>query len=78
MKADGSYPSLESMILAMEAYNKTIEEKAQENSIPFINLEKALPKTLKYFTDDVHYTEKGNAVVANKLYESIIKGAYIQ
>jgi lysophospholipase L1-like esterase len=77
MKANGSYPSLNSMIFAMETYNRTIEKEAKEQRVPFINLEKSLPKTLEYFTDDVHYTEKGNDVIAHKLYESIIKGDYI-
>ncbi len=71
-RQDGKYPSLLSMIKAMRVFNNATKEEAEENNIPFIDLESQVPKNLEYFTDDAHYTEKGNARVAETLYKFIV------
>jgi len=39
----------------MEAYNSVIRKVAAREDCLFIDLEKAIPKSLEYFGDDVHY-----------------------
>jgi hypothetical protein len=77
-RSDGAYPSLGSVIQGMQTFNTAMEQKAKENDVDFVNLENILPKSLEYFTDDVHYTEKGNSIVAKTLFNSIVQGGYIQ
>jgi hypothetical protein len=57
----------------MNLFNETARNIAMENEVPFFDLEKVVPKTLDYFLDDVHYTEKGNKIIAEKLSEFVIQ-----
>ena len=46
--------------------------------MPFIDLDALLPKTLEYFYDDCHFTEKGSERVAEVLSEKIIGGNFLE
>lgn len=72
IRNDGKYPSLNSMITAINTYNDATKSIARENDVMLVDLEKSLPKNLLYFTDDVHYTAKGNHTIAEVLYKFII------
>lgn len=60
----GQAPDLESMTAGLTLFNDTVREIAVEDGIPLLDLESMVPKTSEYFVDDVHYTEAGNALVA--------------
>jgi len=44
---------------------------AEAHDIQFVDLEKAVPKSLEYFKDDVHFTEAGNRKVADYFRKNI-------
>ncbi|MBN1895648.1 SGNH/GDSL hydrolase family protein [bacterium] len=48
--------SAETVCLGFTLYRETLERIAEERSVPLIDVEKEIPKSLDYFTDDVHYT----------------------
>jgi hypothetical protein len=73
MTEDGKKPDMISIIHGMNLFNETARNIAMENEVPFFDLEKVVPKTLDYFLDDVHYTEKGNKIIAEKLSEFVIQ-----
>jgi hypothetical protein len=74
---DGSQPDIPSMINGMKAFNETSKRIAELHEVPFIDLEKSVPKSLDYFIDDVHYTEKGNRVMAEVIAQNIAAADYI-
>ena len=51
----------------MRKYNDTVRQIAGEEHVPLIDLEQAIPKTLEYLSDDVHYREKTFDVIAGFL-----------
>lgn len=67
---DGKYPDSETMALAMDAYNREASKIAEKYNLNYIHGERALPKDLDHFVDDVHYTAAG----AQKLAEAIAQG----
>lgn len=69
---NGKYPSFESVTKAMNIFNSSTREIAEKNDIPFIDLNSSIPKTTEYFTDDVHYTERGNYLISYLLYKYFI------
>ena len=44
------------------------QKAAEENGISFIDFDSKVPKNLEYFLDSVHYTEKGNVLIASILF----------
>ena len=57
----------------MEKYNQAIAGVARERSVFLIDLDKVVPKTLDYFYDDVHYTEKSYDIIAKFIADEIIR-----
>lgn len=57
-------PSTLSMMRAEEAFNATIVRVGREEQVEVIDLAADLPRSLEFFVDDVHLTEKGTAAVA--------------
>ncbi len=74
-KKDEKYYSMSSLLKGFKMFNNITERVAKENEILFIDLDKAVPKDLKHFSDSVHYTEKGNEEIADALF-SFIQGNY--
>jgi lysophospholipase L1-like esterase len=70
---DGKYPSMNSMITSLNMYNDASKDIAKENNIPFVDIASAVPKTSRYFLDDVHYTRDGNKKVAQALFDYMVK-----
>lgn len=72
------YYSRDSLQNGMKQINSVTESVAREQNIPFINLDSKVPKTLEYFLDSVHYTEKGNMLIAEELFTFITKSNFIK
>ena len=74
MTQDGMLPNLESLIAGMNQFNEKSKSIAARGNPPchFIDLEKMVPKTMEYFTDDVHFTELGNKVIGDALSNLLI------
>jgi len=69
--------SLSSWIKGIQSFNAVTKNVATENGIPFVDLDKALPRTPEYFTDYVHWSPKGNEIAAKKLFELIVSSDFI-
>lgn len=52
---------------ALEALNDQMRAVAAEESVPIYDLAKAMPKTLEFFYDDVHFNENGARRAATEL-----------
>jgi hypothetical protein len=74
---NGTLPSPKSLTKAMSQINQASKKIADENNIPFVDIESQVPKTTEYFYDDVHYTTKGNALVANIIYKAIVQNRFL-
>lgn len=72
-----THPDLESLIFGINLFNTATSVIAKEYNIPFIDFASKVPKTLEYFSDDVHFTQKGNQQVADMLYEFIVENHII-
>ncbi|MCB0354607.1 MAG: SGNH/GDSL hydrolase family protein [Bdellovibrionales bacterium] len=55
----------------MKAYNQASREVAEQEGIVFIDLESIVPKSLEFFTDDVHYTDKAFPLIADRVSQSV-------
>lgn len=64
---NGKYPDIKSAIDGMTQFNSISKNTALKHKVPYVDLEKELPKTLDYFIDDVHTTEKGDRKIAEAL-----------
>jgi hypothetical protein len=59
--------SLETALSGMEQYNEELRKVGSEGTVHVFDLEKTLPKTLEFFQDDVHYTDKAHTLIASEL-----------
>jgi lysophospholipase L1-like esterase len=50
---------------SLELYNQTLREVCAENNLNCIDLAKKMPKNSAYYYDAMHFTNSGNALVAN-------------
>jgi len=57
-------PTVAEQRQAMVVLNRTVEDVARTNGLPFVDLEGAIPKRLEFMYDDVHYTALGAQRVA--------------
>ena len=64
----------------IKKYNDAIRKLASEMNVSLIDLERAVPKNLEYFYDDVHYKDKTYDLIgeylAETLYEKFIINEY--
>lgn len=67
---EGTRPSVDSMVAGMKAFNDASRAVAREFGVPCVDLESRVPRTLEYFTDDVHYTPAGCARIAEAFAEA--------
>ncbi|MBI9038599.1 MAG: SGNH/GDSL hydrolase family protein [Bacteroidales bacterium] len=75
---NGVYPSPASLAEAMDKFNSAAKAIAIENNIDVVDGAANIPKTLDYFTDDVHYTNEGAAKLAELVAEQIINSGVIE
>ncbi len=59
-------------------YGKSIRTIATQRNVPCIDLESHIPKSLDFFTDDVHYTDRAFDAVAGAVAGSIIESVSLQ
>lgn len=64
--------SLRGLINAADKFNQAIKEIAEIFDIEFVDLEREIPKDNKHFGDNVHYTDIGAKIVAQKIEIKII------
>lgn len=57
----------------MARYNSVQEALAKQAEVTYLDLDKRIPKTLKYYFDDCHYTDLGSKTVANAVLPALIK-----
>lgn len=69
----GQYPNLSSMTRGMRAFNDAAREIATTRGVPLIDVERAVPKTREYFSDDVHLRRAANAILAREMADWIIQ-----
>lgn len=74
---NGKRSSLQSVSKAMEQFNTVAKEVSVKNDVPFINLDSLLPKNRQYYSDVVHWTAEGNAVIGNELFKFIRDNNFI-
>jgi lysophospholipase L1-like esterase len=68
----GVHPDLESMERGMAAFNAATRRVAVERGVPWIELADAVPKTLEFFVDGVHYTEAGHERVCDVVFAGLL------
>jgi len=66
------YYSAEALYKGMNMYNKTLLSVCEEYSLECVDLAASIPADLSMFYDDVHFTERGSAKVAELLGEHIM------
>jgi lysophospholipase L1-like esterase len=70
---DGLNPSNASMKRGMDAYNNALRTLAAEEGIDLIDLDKAIPKTLEFLYDHVHFSVAGNRRVAEEVSKYLVE-----
>ncbi len=75
---NNKYYNLESLHYGITLFNNTTKKLSEENAIPLMDLDSKIPKNLTYFLDSVHYTEKGNELVSQVVYQAIIEGKFLE
>jgi lysophospholipase L1-like esterase len=60
-------PSLEWLAREMERYNAESERMARDRHAAYLDLDRRIPKTLEYFFDDCHFTDRGSDRVAREI-----------
>ncbi len=61
------YFSAVALAEAMDAYNTILLDVCRDEGVECVDLAGALPKTTEVFYDDVHFTERGSALVTEHL-----------
>lgn len=74
---DNKNYSFESLHYGITLFNTATKQIAETNGTDFVDLDSKVPKNLSYFFDSVHYTEKGNAIIADTLFKEIIDKNFI-
>ena len=74
----GKRPDIECMRRGMEAFNSAARQVADETGVRFLDLEKKIPKSRKYFYDDIHYTYEGNRLMAEAFYADFLAGGMLE
>ena len=64
--------SIESLTQAMNAFNATTRDVAESKRVLLVDAASSIPKDLRYFVDEVHYTPRGAGRLAELIAESIV------
>jgi phospholipase/lecithinase/hemolysin len=75
--ADG-FADAASMARGLAMFNERTRAVAHEYSISLLDLEAAIPKKMKYFSDDVHYTVAGNRLAAERIAEFLLTNSILE
>lgn len=52
----------------MSRYNHEQKRNIERYGMTYVDLDQKIPKTLEYYFDGVHYTDKGSRKVADEVY----------
>jgi lysophospholipase L1-like esterase len=66
-------PSTSWLLQQIQKYNRLQQELAEKYGFSYVDLDAAIPKTLEYYFDDCHYTDKGSARVAEAVLPTLSK-----
>jgi len=58
-------------------YGEIIRQVAQERDVTLIDLEQSIPRTLDFFSDDVHYTDKAFDVIASAVASVLVDSGVV-
>ena len=72
------FADIASMARGLAMFNERTKAVAREYSIPLLDLETAVPKKVKYFSDDVHYTVAGNRLVADTIVDFVLANRILE
>ena len=75
---EGKRVSVRAMIGGMRAFNAATAEVARARGVGFVDLEAAVPKTVEYMYDDVHYTSKACDLIAGVVFEHLREAGTIE
>lgn len=64
---NGKKWTYQSGITGMQKYNRLVRSLANEQKVVLVDLEAVVPKTLEYFTDEVHYTDAAYPLIKAKI-----------
>lgn len=67
-----------SLARGLEEFNRINKVVADQAGVVFVDLERRLPKTPEYFTDDAHFTAKGNEVIGEAFAEAILAQGFVE
>jgi lysophospholipase L1-like esterase len=70
--------SEEGIIDASEKFNDVIRKISQEENLAFMDNDRLIPKTLEYFVDYSHYTNKGAEFIARNIYQFLKQSELIK
>jgi hypothetical protein len=59
--------------VGMQQYNNRIKEISTIKNVNIIDLEKHIPKTLKFFYDEVHYNDTTFDIISRVLADEIVR-----
>ena len=62
-----SYYAVEALSKGMELYNNRLKEVCAQREIECLDLAAQIPKDSRYFFDDVHFTDQGSRLVADRV-----------
>lgn len=71
-------PSGTWLVNEMHKYNQIQEELAHKYGFPFVDLDASIPKDLRYYFDDFHFTDEGNKTIADTLYPVLLNSVRIK
>ncbi len=57
----------------MNRYNQALRDLAAREAVGLVDLENAIPRSLEYFRDEVHYTDKSFPLLADAVAEAVRK-----
>lgn len=75
---DGKFANYISLNRAMKHYNKAAMQIARQHGAGYIRVGNRIESSLKYFRDDVHYTEEGTRTLAQTVVEYIRDSVALQ
>ena len=61
--------SEEGVLDATQKANDAVRRIARDENLVFIDIDHLIPKTLEYFGDNFHYTDKGSEFIAKTFYD---------
>lgn len=72
------YMTTESLLAGYEAYNTAIRQVAQETGALLIEGELTIPGDAAHFTDSVHFSDHGSAVMAERVARALLASGILQ